>query len=163
MWHLQTEFRKSKLLHSDVGMDLSTLNLQGEFRKFLFGCLEVVVAPSNWISKIEIAPMIMTFSTSNLQAELWKFPFCISPWFFHFPFASHRYVRWFQHVRTEQNVRFHANSVLCPCKLCAVHANVDVYPRFVLKTFHCSLSTFRSTHCTLYTLELQLELQPHRI
>ena len=56
---------------------------------------------------------------------------------------------------------FHANCALYPCKLCTTHANVDVNPRFVLGTFERDLSTFRSTHCTLYTLELQLELQPH--
>ena len=46
-WHLQTEFRKSNLLFGDLGMDLSTVNLQAEFRKFRFGYLEVVVAPAN--------------------------------------------------------------------------------------------------------------------
>ena len=43
--HLQTEFRKSKLLYGDK--DLSTVNLQAEFRKLLFGYLEVVVVPAN--------------------------------------------------------------------------------------------------------------------
>ena len=38
---------KSKLLYGDLGMDLSTVNLQAEFRKFLFGYLEVVVVPPN--------------------------------------------------------------------------------------------------------------------
>ena len=49
LWHLQSEFRKSKLLYiyGDLGMDLATVNLQAEFRKFLFGYLEVVVAPAN--------------------------------------------------------------------------------------------------------------------
>ena len=47
LWHLQTEFRKSKLLYGDLAMDLLTVNLQAEFRKFLFGYLEVVVAPAN--------------------------------------------------------------------------------------------------------------------
>ena len=45
--NLQTEFRKSKLLSGDRGMDLSTVNLQAEFRKFLFGYLEVVVVPAH--------------------------------------------------------------------------------------------------------------------
>ena len=53
--HVQTEFWKSKLLYGDLGMDLSTVNLQAEFRKFLFGYLEVVVAPANWMLEIEIA------------------------------------------------------------------------------------------------------------
>ena len=39
--------RKSKLLYGDLGKDFSTVNLQAEFRKFLFGYLEVVVAPAN--------------------------------------------------------------------------------------------------------------------
>ena len=49
--------------------------LQAEFRKFLFGYLEVVVAPANWISKIEIALWRsgMDLSTVNLQAEFRKF------------------------------------------------------------------------------------------
>ena len=41
--HLQTEFRKSKLLYGDLGKDLSTVNLQAEFRKIFFGYLEVIV------------------------------------------------------------------------------------------------------------------------
>ena len=53
--HLQNEFRKSKLLDGHLSMDHSTVNLQAEFRKFLFGYLEVVVAAANLISKIEIA------------------------------------------------------------------------------------------------------------
>ena len=47
LWHLQTEFRKSKLLHGDLGKHISTVNLQAEFRKFHFGYLEVAVAPAN--------------------------------------------------------------------------------------------------------------------
>ena len=31
LWHVQTELRKLKLLHGDMGMDLSTVNLQPEF------------------------------------------------------------------------------------------------------------------------------------
>ena len=54
-------------------------NLQAEFRKFLFGYLEVfvVVAPANWILKIEIALWRsgMDLSTVNLQAEFRKFVF----------------------------------------------------------------------------------------
>ena len=51
--------------------------LQAEFQKFLFGYLEVVVAPANSISKIEIAPWRsgMDLSTVNLQAEFRKFLF----------------------------------------------------------------------------------------
>ena len=48
------EWEISKLLYAygDLGKDLSTVNLQAEFpaseiRKFLFGYLEVVVAPAN--------------------------------------------------------------------------------------------------------------------
>ena len=41
--HLQTEFRKSKLLYGDLGMYLSTVHLQAEFRKIFFGYLEVIV------------------------------------------------------------------------------------------------------------------------
>ena len=44
---VQTEFQKSKLLDGDLGKDLSTVNLQAEFQKFLFGYLEVVAAPAN--------------------------------------------------------------------------------------------------------------------
>ena len=47
LWHLQTEFRKSKLLYGHLGKYFSTVNLQAEFRNFRFGYLEVVVAPAN--------------------------------------------------------------------------------------------------------------------
>ena len=44
---MQTKFRKPKVLYGDLGKDLTTVNLQAEFRKVLFGYLEVVVAPAN--------------------------------------------------------------------------------------------------------------------
>ena len=58
IWEWTSHYSTCKLnfenLYGDLGMDLSTVNLQAEFRnlqaefrKFLFGYLEVVVAPAN--------------------------------------------------------------------------------------------------------------------
>ena len=58
----------------EMGMDLSTVNLQAEFRKFFLGYLEVVVVAANWISKIEIA-LCRSGKGLNLQAEFRKFLF----------------------------------------------------------------------------------------
>ena len=52
-------------------MDLSTVNLQAKFRKFLFGYLEVVVvSPYEFRkSKLLYGDLGKDFSTVNLQAE----------------------------------------------------------------------------------------------
>ena len=60
LWHLQTEFRKSKLLDGHLGMDFSTVNLKAEFQKFLFGSLK-------------------DLSTVNLQAEFRKLEVVVAP------------------------------------------------------------------------------------
>ena len=57
-------------------MDLSTVNLQAEFRKFLFGYLEVVVTCKlNFENRNCSMEMGMDLSTINLQAEFRKFLF----------------------------------------------------------------------------------------
>ena len=57
-------------------MDLSTVNLQPEFRKFLFGYVEVVVAQVQTEfgkSKLLYGVLGKDLSTVNLQAEFRKF------------------------------------------------------------------------------------------
>ena len=60
-------------------MDLSTVNLQAEFRKFLFGFLEVfvVVAPANSVhmEMWERTSQQLTCKLNFLQAEFRKFLF----------------------------------------------------------------------------------------
>ena len=59
---------------------LNFKNLQSEFWKFLFGYVEVGVAPANWISKIEIALWKCGNGPLNSQPVGWisKFPFWTS-------------------------------------------------------------------------------------
>ena len=59
---MQTEFRESKLLYGDLGKDLSTVNLQAKFRKFLFGYLEVVV----------VRTCKLNFENRNCSMEIWE-------------------------------------------------------------------------------------------
>ena len=54
--------------------------LQAEFRKFLFGYLEVVVAPEFQKSKLLYGDLGMDLSTVNLQAECRKFFLDIWKW-----------------------------------------------------------------------------------